>query len=344
MPDASGHPSKPTGRKPHRWRRILTWSVIGLLVAAGLFGGGTVYGWRLAADRDLTQQAPKQVVVEIPRLGTEDAAAMPDVRGLPLETASGAISDAGIPASIITMIERPAAGQPGLVIAQEPAFGQVNPPSVTLTVSTAARVPGIEGRTEADVTQELQALGVRVTVTRTYSPGFAAGTIMSVEPPVGSPVPEVVALTVAESPAAVFADTLVPIAGTCSTSPARVNGVDLANALTCTAGAEPVDVTFLLNRVVDEVDGQVGIPDTSMPDDGAQVAILLDGREIARVRTSYGTPALFTVKTSGGLRLTFRIRGLGPSVSDGSTVPVVLGGVRFVGGPELPTALASDGN
>lgn len=109
--------------------------------------------------------------------------AVPDVVGLSLEEAKAALEDVGFDVVVETATNETARGT---VVAQDPAPGaEVAAGSqVTLTVSDGpgqARVPDVQGTSEADAIEELRAAGFAVTVVRQQS-DEAEGTVISQVP------------------------------------------------------------------------------------------------------------------------------------------------------------------
>lgn len=330
-------------RRGRRWRRTLAWVAAAAVLAAGLFGLGVSMGSRWAAQQDLPQPETSVVTVEVPRYGDADTVVMPDVRGLAEPDAVQAVADAGVPASDVKVTRRPAAGQPGLVVEQEPAFGAVAPASVALVVSQRAVVPPVVGEPVEQVTAALEELGARVVPARVYVPDAVVGTVVSVSPGEGEPVPDSVDLVVAEAAAAVFLNTVEEVEGDCSADSVQVDGVDNVESVLCWVSPEPEDVVYLLDRVVDEVDGVLGVPDTAGPDARVTMTVLVDGKRAAQVNASYGKPAEFSVPTAGALRLTLRLSGSDKAQEDYQSVPLVLGDARLLGSPDTVTAVSSTG-
>lgn len=168
------------------WMRLLAGGIALLLVAA--FAGGIAVGWTVASENQARQvgTVPEIVEVAVPVFDGSDDAVMPDVRGLNEDTAMEVIADSGIPIGAVSVESRPAAGSPGMVIEQSPAFGTRAPDGVELTISTEAVVPVIEGRPAGEVIADLHVLGAEVETSRVYAAGIPAGQAVAIVPASGT--------------------------------------------------------------------------------------------------------------------------------------------------------------
>ena len=303
-----------------------------------LLGFGILIGW-MAVGR-MSPPPPTNEIVEVPIVAAQDTAVtMPDVRGLSEQNARTALTDAGIPAETLSVDSRPAAGTPGVVIVQDPAYGTANPNKVTLTVSTAAAVPDVAGQPEADATAELLALGARVEVERAYDSNVDAGDVIGTRPGAGKPIDDAVTLTVAEAPGSVYLTQLKNVEGSnsCSTTVSVLSGQQYDNALSCSAGTETQEYVWLLGDKVDQFVGTVGVPDDGDQAAQARVRILVDGDEVASGTASYTKPLPIDVSTKGGTQLQIRLTNPAkPDADSGffsssSSVPVIVGDGRLIG-------------
>lgn len=332
------------GRSPWRVvvRRLATIAGVVLLAAVGVFGGGVATGWELSARRDISQPEPSARTVAVPDYAAGGDAIMPDVRGMELAGARTALADAGIPEVAVVLTDEPWAGTGGVVIEQTPQFGARKPAKVTLGVSTRARIPAVVGRAQAQSLSFLEGLGARVVLKRRFEPGIAAGTVLAVQPPAGSLVPEEVILSVAEAAGAVYLDQLTAVEGSCSSGAAAMNGTEHQHAVQCSANSDsPIDVSYLLNRVASSVSGLVGVPDDGPPSARVMVEILADDRSVARVTAGYGKPVALKATVRGALRLAFRISAIPAKglAGGGGGVTAVLAEVQVAGDPSGIDAL-----
>jgi len=339
-------PRRATLRRRLRSAAVRT-GLAALLVAA-VFAAGAVTGWSVQAQVQsrLTSAEPRVVRVPVNSAAADEGAVMPDVRGLPVDLARQVVGDAGIPVQTVEVREQPAAGPVGTVVAQTPSFDTPAPARVSLTVSTAAVVPVVTGRSGTQVAEEMTALGARVEVERRYVPGAVAGNVASVSPAPGQPLPATVSLVVAESGGSVFLDALDAVSGSCSTGSESVDGTTYAHALTCSAGtvgSSASEVAWVLGRRADQVEATVGIPDDGQPGDRVLVQVLADGKVVGSVQAGYGAPAPLSVPVAGALRLGVRVSLLTTgSTSSYSSGRAVLGDVRLVGSQQAVDALAAD--
>jgi hypothetical protein len=124
-----------------------------------------------------------------------------------------------------------------------------------------------------------------------------------------------------------------------------MNGNYYEYGLVCRAGEEPVEATFLLSRVVDNVAGDVGIPDQDDDDGKAVVEVLADGKVVNTVTAQYGTTAQISATVTGALRLTIRITNKAKPPKGEDTwsydldVNVGLGDTKLTGGAEAMAKL-----
>lgn len=331
--------ARPAAQKRQwKWKRLLAGGIALLLVAA--FAGGIAVGWTVASENQARQvgTVPEIVEVAVPVFDGSDDAVMPDVRGLNEDTAMEVIADSGIPIGAVSVESRPAAGSPGMVIEQSPAFGTRAPDGVELTISTEAVVPVIEGRPAGEVIADLQVLGAEVETSRVYAAGIPAGQAVAIVPASGDVLPARVTIEIAEPSAAIFLATVRAVEGSCSTGSRTVNGVVYEESLSCRAGEDPVDVAWAVSRVVDAVEGVVGVSDDANPADRVRVEVLADGARVALVEAAYGAPAELRATVTGALRVTVRSTLLS-ATSTRPSGAVILGDVRLVGGAEAMSVL-----
>lgn len=319
-------PTRPTASR-RTWLALAVGGAV--LAAAALVVGGAYLGWRAAAPSP--QPVPSASLVTVaadPYDGAQVAVEMPDVRGLARTEALTVLSDAGIPSRVVTTEDVPWAGVAGLVVGQSPLFGTANPTQVTLRVAVPVTVPEVVGMSEEEALAGLEGIGARVEVSRVYRPGKTPGTVVSVTPLPGQPVPDAVSLITAAEPDAIFLDQVDTLDGYCGSAPVTVNGIDYEHSVTCSAGSteRPNVVAYSLRRGVQTVTGTVGIDDESDPTATATVTVVVDGKTLQRLTVAYGKPAKLSLTTAGRLRLEFR-------VTSPESVRAVLADLQLVGDP-----------
>ncbi|TFD06686.1 MULTISPECIES: PASTA domain-containing protein [unclassified Cryobacterium] len=299
----------PPERKARWWIAVAAASVLALMLASG--AGGVFAGWAVAnrlVVAEVSRTSPEVITVALPEYQPGDVAIMPDVRGLDTERAMQAIVDAGVPAELIEVATRPAAGVVGVIVQQTPVFGAENPTSVTILESTPAIVPDFAGRPAAEIIDELQGMGARVEQTRQYVPGAVIGTVTSIVPAPGSALPESVAIVIADSASRVSLDDIDPTKGSTSFgSTQSVGGQDYDDAVTVSAGPDTETVTWTLGGHVAEVTGSLGLEDDQYSDESITVVVLADGAEIARYALAEGPPVAFSWLVSGVTTLSVQV-------------------------------------
>lgn len=329
---------------PSRTRRWARKASIAALYSIALIGAGVIIGW--VAFSRTTPTPPTTEVVQVPIVPeTSDEVTMPDVRGLDESTARTALTDSGIPADVITVATRPAAGTVGVVVIQDPAYGTAAPTQVLLTVSTEAAVPDVIGQPEDDATTELMALGARVEVKREYDPNTDPGLVLATDPKAGKPITDAVTLTVAETAGSAYLTQLPTVDGSnrCSTTTAILGGQQYDQSLECSAGIQPTDYTWLLADKTTTFEATIGVPDDGDQTATATVEILVDGTRKTSGTVSYTKPLPVTVDTKGGTQLTVRLTR--PETTDdtgfsSSSTTVVIADGRLLGSTEGISELA----
>lgn len=325
-------------RRPRRPGRGWGVAAIALGVVAVL-GGVFAAGWASANTLVIApSERPMQParVITLPDTAMSGAARMPDVRGLSEADAQQAIVDAGIDASIISASERPAAGAPGRVIQQLPAFGAVNPSLVSITVSTAAEVPVSAGRSAAEVIGDLQRLGARVVQTRVYDPAATVGNAVRTEPAAGAQLPETVVLFIADTPSERSLQDFDTVGSTPSWSSDTLfagRSVDQLARFSADRSTSLSDHSWKLNGVVTTLRGQYALEEDSDPQFSGVFIVLADGVEVARLEAQ-ATPSDFALDVSGVQTLVIRAQRTLPDQS-GSLVlldPVALGSYELMAG------------
>ena len=187
-------------RRANRMRSPLMVLLLGVVFVAV----GAAIGWwvRDSQDSDL---APLAVDATIDRPmvleGPSNAATgqIPGVLGLTLDEAQRVLFDAGVPAGVITVTERPTALEEGQVILQEPSAGSVFRGSVMLVVSTEALVPELVGLSLEEARGLLEDLGSRPTIQHVSDSRVESGIVVGVIPPAGALLERSIQLRVSSS-------------------------------------------------------------------------------------------------------------------------------------------------
>lgn len=331
--------------KANRWLKLRRagW----LLAAAGLVGSGGVAGWFLRAV--LVDDAPRiSVTVDRPVSAGTDIdvdAGMPSLVGLSEGRARQALFDAGVGEADFTFVEAPAAGTPGVVIAQEPLPGGDPAAGITVTVSVPADVPDLIGRTETEVRAELAELGARVRVERVFDPGGAAeGTVVGSDPAPNERLSEDITLTVAAAPSSVYLAALQPVSTECSTvEEVTVNATAFAQSVVCPADAEPSVAEYVLNRRVTQFETTVGQDDRGDTGGAVIVRFFVDGQMMANETVAFGDSTLVQFGVLDALRLRIEVSAANPSDDwSGPRLGAVLAEARVIGSPDAIEALVAE--
>lgn len=331
--DAKPRDPKKTG-VARFWFWFLFASVI--LLVAGAFVGGAVLGWRHHANTAAAEPAPGPTVVTVTAVPEEEIpVAMPDIRGLSETSARQVIADAGIVATIETSTKQ-WAGAAGLVVEQTPVFGTPDVDSIELVLSTPAVVPDAVGRPASDVAREISALGAQVTLEQTYEAGAAAGSVLEINPAAGEALPGIVEIKQATPASAIYLREVRSLQDDCRTGEVKLNGPTHAFGMTCST-REVSESVWLLSRVVDGVDGVVGIPDTADPAMTGRIEIIVDGTVVLDQALAYGQAAIpIELDTQGALRFTLRITNTSEETNQ---VEVGFGDLRLTGETTAITGL-----
>jgi eukaryotic-like serine/threonine-protein kinase len=148
---------------------------------------------------------------------------VPNVRGEQASAAKAAIIKAGLIPSAEQVTNAAPSGQ---VVRQTPAPGTQEPPGTTVTIMVSSggrRVPSdLVGQSQAAATAELQSDGLQVEIITVNNPGgFAAGDVVSTNPPAGKVVARgsTVVLSIAASPTTAPPTTAPPTTAPPTTAP-----------------------------------------------------------------------------------------------------------------------------
>ena len=321
---------KSPGKKSRSLRNAAT-----ILVALGLFGSGAVAGWFASSGRDL---------VEAEELAQQFSASpessltttMPDLRGLDSVEARQALADLGVRTASMTLVDVPAAGPEGVVLAQDPIGGEVVDGDVELRISQEARVPQIQGRSSAEVLEELSRLGTSTTTENRYVPGMPIGTIASITPKPGAPLPVEVSVVVASAPEVLPLSELDTTEGRVSSSDSSINGESFDSVLTTSNSSL---LRWEVGRKASVLAGHLGIPDDETTSASARVVVKGDGKEIGSWNVSHGAdPVPVSVDISGVLVLVIEVTTTQDDSFDVAFADLVLEGdeqaITTLGGDE----------
>ena len=282
----------------------------GVLLVAASFAGGTLVGWEAHARSEQETAATLVVNVDRPVTAAESATlasvAAPNLLGLDFESARQALVDAGVDPQQISRRDVPSAGASGVVVVQVPVAGVPVTGPVELGLSVAAQVPEVVGATIDAARDRFDELGAQVRVIRRYDPAASEGTVLAVDPPVGSPLPTAVDVTVASAPSSVFLTALRAAEGRCGTGEASINGTSFPTALTCSPSGQTAESVWLIDRRVVRMDVTVGQDDTGEPGAAVAWAIIGDGRVLLEGTVGYGQSVPVAVDLRGVLRLELR--------------------------------------
>lgn len=299
--------SRPTGKS--RKSRSLRAVALGLTVC-GLVGIGFVAGWEANIRFGPQAERTEPQIVEVPALQEQADLLMPDVRGLSLAEAKQVMADLQLDPAGIKLTEQEWAGEPGVVIAQDPVVGEKSKPVVHLTVARSAVVGNYVGLPQEEVVEALHALGSDAVIKFAFDLTQRSGTVLAVEPAPGEPLPPLVEVTVAQAGSSAALHTLqtAEVTGSrsdCRKSEVTIEGRGYPDALRCSTAreGEPTSTVWLVGKHGSVLSAGVGLADTGKADSTARVQVLADGKEVAALDVSYGKLAPVSVDISGVLRL-----------------------------------------
>lgn len=289
---------------------------LALLVAGGI-AAGTVGGWAAANRIEVggVEHGDREVVaVALPDYIPGTAAWMPDVRGMSETDASAVLAEAGISASVITIVTAPAAGPVGVVVRQSPVFGTLNPTSARIVVSSEARMPDVRGGQPSDAVAELQALGARVIQLREYVPGATIGTIVAVAPEVGEPLPDEVTVTIADSPVQRSLNDFGTLQGSAyRTTDVVHDGVAYGPSLQMSVGSQTVSTAWDLEQKASLIEGTLALDEDAAEDFSVVITAIGDGTELGTVSLTAGQSSAVQWDVRGVRTFTLRLTGTGDS-------------------------------
>lgn len=296
------------------------WILASGLAGIAVIAGAVAFGWGAAnslsvapQDRPLAQSS----LIAVPDYSLGETSSMPDVRGLTEQDATQALVDAGIPATVVTVEERLAAGKPGRVIEQTPVFGVQNPGSVVIVIALKAAVPDVTGLIAADGVAELRGLGARVQQVKSYVPGADIGTITETRPAEGEDLDEVVTVVVADSPSSVPFDTFERLQGSPGSDEDILHlGTRYDSALSFYAPDDDFrEYSWVFGGRATSITGELTLGEDEPSDASAMVVVVGDGTEIARLKVHSTTPVPVAWDVIGVDTLTVRVTGSTSSYS-----------------------------
>ena len=300
------------GPKGGKKKRILPFLIGGgALVVLGLFTGGIILGWLLSNQIAASQALPETSLIAAPTAQSgEDALTVPDVRGLKSADARQILADSGFDPSVITVDSVPWAGEPGIVVAQDPVVGEVLEGSISLSVSELALMPELEGKSKADAIAELSLLGAQAQIVEEFEPTVSTGTVIRQDVEAGEPLPLSVELVVSQAGSVVFLADLQETddSSRCYTGDVQINGQAFVEAMQCSASSgEPRIYAWALGRHATLFTAVAGVSDSSAPTTKATLTVFTDGTEVYSTTLTHGSSQALEVDLTGVLRLEIRI-------------------------------------
>lgn len=310
-PQGGDGPAAPVP-KPKSSRSI--WILVASLFGGSLLLGAVVFGWGAANSLSIASQnrpLAESTLISMPDYSFSDSAQMPDVRGLAENDAKQALVDAGVPVSIVSVEQRPAAGEPGRVIQQTPVFGVINPSNVTIVVSIGAFVPELLGTSAEEAISELRGLGARVQQVKAYVPGANIGTVTEVQPAAGDALTEIVTVVIADNPSSKPLQEFPRLQGSASSSEDVMHlGKRYATMLSFSASNNRAsDYSWTLGARAVRVTGQLALAEDVAAGSSASLVVIGDGNELARLSLSSTSPVPLDINVVGVDALTFRFVG-----------------------------------
>ncbi|WP_330767028.1 PASTA domain-containing protein [Rhodococcus sp. M8-35] len=262
---------------------------------------------------------------------------MPSVVGLDRHIARSVLADAGLSDTPVAIDDYAAAGPVGLVLEQHPEPNSNPGQEIRLVVSTPIPVPAVVGKPVAEARDALETLGAVVRVVPAIRPEIPRGQVLSIAPAEGAPTPTVVTVTVADPGDALTLATVESVEqSSCSTTDqVSVNGAVVGPSIECSTGSDVAYIEYALARNAVALEALVGTNDREGTG-GAEILLLGDGRELARLGTGLGQSHQVRTDLQGVLRLRIEAH----TGQDGEAPAVVLGDARLLGSTEGLNAIA----
>lgn len=332
-----GTPARTRRSRPWRGRRLSPHTLrvtSRVLLALGLVGIGVLLGWLAGSERSLVSAAADQTASGASADSAIRAATvvrMPDVRGLTAREAQQVLADQGVAADDVTVRDEPAAGDPDIVVAQEPVFGYEITGGVSLSVSTGAVVPNFRGRSAEKVLEALDALGAEVRSISRYIPGVAIGEVAEIEPAPGSPLPDSVNVTISEEPEYLdLAEAEAVGYSGCYSSIDEDLAIDtrfFPTGVVCDTSPEWSESAWVVQRAATRISGFVGAPSDAEEEYRTRVQVYADDTLVFDESVPYGRAVRLDGDVTGALRVRVRYRSERPDEYG----TVALGNLRVLG-------------
>jgi hypothetical protein len=316
------------------WLLRLRWPAM----VAGLLLTGAGITYLLVPPTIVTGGAIEVNPADLIAAQEREAQPMPSVLGLNRDVAGSVMSDAGLGDATTKVVERPAAGPVGIVLAQTPSPGTDPVENVELTVSVPAPMPDVMAKPLNDARTTLESLGAVVEVVPRFDPSVPKDQVIEAAPPVGGTMPTLVTLTVADPGDALTLASVTSVTrDDCGTiKSATVSGKAFGNSIECDSGSDPAYIEYAVSRNAAAFEAVIGTKDKGGTG-RATVAIIGDGRVLSVTDVALGSSTPVRVPIADILRL--RIEVTTPDTDQEPTV--VLGDARLLGLPQGLDAIAA---
>jgi NPCBM/NEW2 domain/PASTA domain len=285
------------------------------LVALGALAAAGWLGWTLEQRR----HKPPIVIRHDVKLVTDAPVAdgtAPSVGGIDLASARQAFADAGAAPGTINVEQRRYVGEPGVVVAQDPAPAAELAKKVTLTVSQAATMPNVVGIERNSARSEIEKLGATVRAQSTFEPGAKGDAVVRSRPPAGQPIPGDVTLVYAEPESSVTLADLESENSDCAVNDSSTGGSNPVNSIVCSASDTTAGIEYLVARHASRLTTTVGLDDASPPTARALARVRADGHTVATASLRSGHTARIDTSLAGSRRLTLEVRAVGGESAD----------------------------
>ncbi len=295
-------------------------------LALALMAAGAALGQVLLPRQVVVQQVVEQAVVE------HAAVSMPNVLGLTEVDARAAVSDSGHHQAI-TVTERPAAGDPGTTIEQNPLPGVTltDETPVELVVSSVVATPDLTGTDQRTAQSAIEALGGAAQFEPVVDADAPLGSVLASVPKAGDPMPQVVRLQIATGGSSRPLTDVRPLAtDRCSRqSDLLVNGKAVAVGVRCTPfEGRDAQQTFALSRKVAHLRFTLGMDDRVRdPGARARVTVVADDQVVLTKEVVFGASSEHSLPVKDALRVQVVVTSLTPDADPA----VVLGDPALIG-------------
>jgi hypothetical protein len=307
-----------------------------LLIGLAIFLFGALAGWYVNVWID----GPGDVSVNVDRpieiVETEAVAegTMPNLLGLDEKSARAALLDAGADPASIEVSQASYAGDPDLVIDQEPPVGtELDGSVVSVVVSEQGPMPDLEGLTADEARDQVTQLGARATIVSTFVPGVDPDVVVGSFPAPGDPLRSVIELSVSEPESSVYLNQVRAASSDCTGRPAVVGGVSYDDALQCRArGDGSANAVYTLREGVTRFETTVGALDSSgATAEPLTFRVYLDGEQAAAETLSFGESVPIAIDTDGAVQLRLEFEAADGSDELGSPIVGVFAEPSVIG-------------